>query len=177
MCKEEMLTHVAINTHNNPSKVLVLSTDLKSIKLELEKYKSFTSFEVTYVENNYDVEVQKLKDGSYDVIIADIKQLDKLLAYRLESLLTNKGVLVKTVDDILNLKNYENLKNYNILMPYRAENFSFLLASKYYHPTADVVLFRTDLLDNLDYYNTDIHSSSFILPNFIKSKLVGYVKN
>ncbi len=67
---------------------------------------------------------------------------------------------------------------FKIVMPYRFEmymypgcNWNFILGSKRYHPTADIILQRADLLDNLRYYNSDIHTASFVLPNYVKKEL------
>ena len=67
---------------------------------------------------------------------------------------------------------------FKIVMPYRFEmymypgcNWNFILGSKLYHPTADMILQRADLIDDLKYYNSDIHKASFILPNYVKKEL------
>ncbi len=67
---------------------------------------------------------------------------------------------------------------FKIVMPYRFEmysypgcNWNFVLGSKFYHPTADIVLQRADLLDGVRYYNSDIHKASFTLPNYVKQEL------
>ncbi len=67
---------------------------------------------------------------------------------------------------------------FKIVMPYRFEmymypgcNWNFILGSKLYHPTADIILQRADLLDGLRYYNSDLHKASFILPNYVKKEL------
>ncbi len=67
---------------------------------------------------------------------------------------------------------------FKIVMPYRFEmymypgcNWNFVLGSKLYHPTADMILQRADLMDGLRYYNADIHKASFVLPNYVKQEL------
>lgn len=52
-----------------------------------------------------------------------------------------------------------------------------ILASKEYHPTADVILQRSDLIDGLEYYNCDIHIATFVMPNYIRSTYKGIIKN
>jgi len=66
---------------------------------------------------------------------------------------------------------------FKVVMPYKAEDKTMILASKAYHPTADVILHRTDLIDGLSYYNCDIHVSSFAMPNYIRSAYRGIIKN
>ncbi|BCD59374.1 MULTISPECIES: polyamine aminopropyltransferase [unclassified Nitratiruptor] len=67
---------------------------------------------------------------------------------------------------------------FKIVMPYRFEmymypgcNWNFILGSKLYHPTADIILQRADLIEGLRYYNSDIHKASFVLPNYVKQEL------
>lgn len=67
---------------------------------------------------------------------------------------------------------------FKIVMPYRFEmymypgcNWNFILGSKLYHPTADMILQRADLIEGLRYYNADIHKASFVLPTYVKKEL------
>jgi spermidine synthase len=63
-------------------------------------------------------------------------------------------------------------------MPYNLGNCSTaLLASKEYHPTADIILQRADMLDSLDYYNCDVHVGSFAMGNYIRKEYLGIIKN
>jgi spermidine synthase len=63
-------------------------------------------------------------------------------------------------------------------MPYNLGNGSTaLLASKEYHPTADVILQRSDMIDGLSFYNCDIHVSAFAMPNYIRKEYLGIIKN
>jgi spermidine synthase len=40
-----------------------------------------------------------------------------------------------------------------------------------------MILHKSDLLEGLEYYNSDIHKASFILPNHLKNSLKGILKN
>jgi len=63
-------------------------------------------------------------------------------------------------------------------MPYNLGNgATALLASKAYHPTADLILHRADMLDNLSYYNCDIHPAAFAMGNYIRKEYLGSIKN
>ncbi len=79
------------------------------------------------------------------------------------------------------LKNMGKL--FNIVLPYRYEMylypgcvFTSAIASKKYHPTADIILQRADLLDDLKYYNSDVHKAAFALPNYIEKSLKEVLK-
>ena len=71
------------------------------------------------------------------------------------------------------------LGNYfKVIMPYRLANEeTLLLASKGNHPTADINLHRADMLDGLEYYNTDIHPAAFAMPNYIRKTYLGIIRN
>ena len=63
---------------------------------------------------------------------------------------------------------------FKILMPYAFHSLikaggmgNFLFVSKKFHPTADVILHRADLIDDLSYYNSDWHKASFCLPTAV----------
>ena len=73
---------------------------------------------------------------------------------------------------------------FKIVMPYSfdasengKEKATLMLASKFYHPTADFILHRTDLIDGLSYYNCDVHPSSFAQPNYLRTALKGVARN
>ena len=71
------------------------------------------------------------------------------------------------------------LGNYfKIIMPYNLGNCeTAVLASKEYHPTADINLHRADMLDGLEYYNCDVHPASFAMGNNIRKVYLGISKN
>ncbi len=63
-------------------------------------------------------------------------------------------------------------------MPYHLGECNYaVLASKYYHPTADINLQRADLTDGFEVYNSDLHVASFALPTYIKKRYLGIIKN
>ena len=71
------------------------------------------------------------------------------------------------------------LGNYfKVIMPYNIGNDSTaLLASKEYHPTADIILHRADMLDDNQFYNCDVHIASFAMGNYIRKEYLGIIKN
>ena len=52
-----------------------------------------------------------------------------------------------------------------------------LLASKEYHPTADIILQRADMLDGVEYYNSDVHPTAFAMGNNVRKAHKGIIKN
>ena len=170
----EMLTHIACSTHNNPQTLLILG-DSKDILKEIAKYR---------IEINTTTADILSSDTKYDVIISTNTQNDSVGIYKA---LNDDGIycaIDKTIYDINSTKKrYEKLgKLFSILMPYQANidngttNQYFILLSKKNHPVSDIVLDRSDFLEDLYYYNTEIHKSAFEFPTHIKKELLGYIK-
>ena len=71
-------------------------------------------------------------------------------------------------------------KYFKIVMPYallETTQKMALLASKEYHPTADINLQRADLTDGFGVYNSDLHVGVFAMPTYIKKRYLGIIKN
>jgi spermidine synthase len=67
---------------------------------------------------------------------------------------------------------------FKIIMPYHLEDGStLLLCSKEYHPTADIILQRSDLLEGQSYYNCDVHNAAFAMPQYIRKNYLGIIRN
>ena len=64
-------------------------------------------------------------------------------------------------------------KFFSIVMPFFAPIFShkaFIFASKRIHPLADFWLQKCDMIENLSYYNADIHEAAFALSTNLARK-------
>lgn len=69
---------------------------------------------------------------------------------------------------------------FSIVMPFFMPLFGdevFVFASKTTHPLADLWLQRADMLDDLSFYNADIHNAAFAMPTLLASTLQPWVKN
>lgn len=176
MISAEMLVHVPMCTHKDPKKILVLANN-KEIETQLQKYKNLTC---TFVFKDFLKEVESLKEASYDVVIVDIQEsINAIFIAQLSRILSKEGLFVcKNADKKPLMLACDNL--FRIVMPYRyttTKTFDeVVLASKHYHPTADIILQRSDLLENLQYYNTEVHLASFAMPNFERKDLSGIYK-
>ncbi len=172
----EMLIHVPLCTHREPKDILILSQNRKYIK-EFSRYS-----EIDFKFGDLD-DLLKSKDKSLDIIISDEKKLhDNTFFAQLNRVLKDDGLFViDGFDQSTNLdKHKELLKNagslFGIVMPYKYSDGHFILGSKKYHPTADIILQRADLIDDLYYYNSDIHKCAFIMPTYIDKELLGLAK-
>jgi len=155
---EEMLSFVPLCVHENVQECLILGNgelpkDAKNLAKNTEKEKSFTS-------------------KKFDVIISfsdkdELQELFRIL--KKDGILCKKlGIDAKT--QLLALGEY-----YRIVMPYH--NMEMVFASNKYHPTADLILDKSDFLEENEYYNSDIHMASFAVYEKAKKALRGVAKN
>ncbi|WP_024954546.1 hypothetical protein [Sulfurospirillum arcachonense] len=168
----EMLTHVALCTHRDPKDILVLGLH-EYIDSEIGRYDGL------HVELCDKVScIESVKDDSMDVIVVNSDRFnDASFAAQINRVLRKDGLFVIKTNE--NLKeNMEGLGSlFGIVMTYNYEGKRAILASKKYHPTADIVLQRADLIDDLSYYNVEMHMASFALATYMKKELLGIQKN
>ncbi|WP_281951799.1 polyamine aminopropyltransferase [Nitrosophilus kaiyonis] len=136
--------------------------------------------------------VRDAKDKSYDIVLVDSTDpegpakglFNKTFYAHVNRILKDDGLVVAQgeswwIDMPLHKEIMKVIGEFfKIVMPYRFEmymypgcNWNFIMGSKFYHPTADMILQRADLIDGLKYYNSDIHKASFVLPNYVKKEL------
>ena len=188
--KSEMLTHVPFNTHADPKRVLVINGG-KRIQRELEKYNTIT--EVIHIDTDIIEELKKLGAKKFDIAIVSTNDLTNSREFWIEltKLMDAKGVVSAQMSNIFTQKDAakEELKLagtiYPIVMPYRYDKAVdgdvitsdyLMLASRFYHPTADINLQRADLTDGYSYYNSDTAIASFTSPTLIYKEYLGIIK-
>jgi len=173
----EMMVHIPLCTHKEASNVLIIGTTNDDMKKEAAKHNKTsniefgdTSFLTSKNEKNIDV-----------IILTDVK-IDELLLANIEIILKADGLICfaskafsKDEEQLLNDLKLVGSK-YWIAMPFRFGHNTSILASKRYHPTADLNLQRADLLDDLDYYSAEIHNASFVFPAAEFKALTGIAK-
>ncbi|MDQ1299225.1 MAG: spermidine synthase [Campylobacterota bacterium] len=177
----EMMVHVSMCTHKLPTSVLLASDNRDLLMKELARYKE--SRVATVAGSDLLESFRNVEENSADVVMVDALTSDGAVIAHISRILKDDGLLVMkhpSLDDIVaNTPLMEALGNYfKIVMPYRLEDGStLLLSSKEYHPTADVILQRTDLLEGHQYYNCDIHPSAFAMPQYIRENYRGLARN
>lgn len=187
--KNEMITHIPLCTHANPKNILVIGSS-DGIKQELEKYRFLDKVET--IDSDITNNLVNMSDNSFDVVIVNDNEImaDKVFIGLINRVLDEKGVFVTVANNIYsNEDKFENeLKSlddtFKVVMPYRYEANNgdevtmnnIILASKAYHPTADINLQRADLTDGFKYYNSDIAVGCFMLPTTIRKRFLGLVK-
>ena len=186
-----MLTHIAINTHKEPKKILVINGG-KRVARELDKYKFIT--EIVHIDGiNVIEELQSLGAKKFDVAIVSKADFTNSRDFWIEltKLLDEKAVVTIEMSNIITKKDEakEELKLvgriYPIVMPYRYDKATdgeiitseyLMIASRFYHPTADINLQRADLTDGFKYYNSDIAIACFAVPTFIYKEYLEIIK-
>ena len=170
----EMVVHVGLCTHKLPENVLVVDSDKY-----VEEVKKHYESDVKSCETS---SLEKMDNNSFDVVLANISSNPVTFAH-INRVLKDDGLVViadVNVDDVETTKPMLEIlgKYFKIVMPYnKADGKMALICSKEYHPTADVILQRTDLLDGLNYYNCDVHVGSFAMGNYVRKEYLGIVKN
>ena len=174
----EMMVHVALCTNKNPQNVLIISADASGMVKEVEKHTDIACKVIAV-----DIDALRSEDeNSYDVVISELDS-DAVALAHINRVLQEDGLVVSThtpLDSIEENKQLiTNLGRYaKIVMPFHIGNGqTALLASKEYHPTADIILQRSDMLDNLDYYNCDVHPAAFAMGNNVRRDYLGIIKN
>jgi spermidine synthase len=175
----EMMVHIPLCTNKDPKEVLIISNESQKLNDEIDKHDSINS---TSKEASLD-SLRDAEDAKFDVVICELENADAAALAHLNRTLKNDGLAVLThpsLDDTeANKSMMQILGNYfKIIMPYNLGNGqTALLVSKEYHPTADLILQRSDMLDNINYYNCDIHIAAFAMPNYVRKEYLGIIKN
>lgn len=129
--------------------------------------------------------VRDAADKSYDIILIDAVDalgnavsFDKVFFAHAKRILTDKGILVCRAEDIdFKQEAYRNrletvAEFFRFTLPFTCNDLlaasgriSLIYASKLYHPTADLLLQKIDMLEGLRHYNADLHKGNFALGN------------
>ena len=173
----EMMVHVPVCSHKTPKNLLLISNNAEGIQKELERH---IGLDVTV--GGLDA-IANAEDSAYDIVLIDsTAEISRATYAHLDRIVKEDGLvscLNASLDQEDTTKEQLNAlgQYFKILMPYNAEDKTMILASKEYHPTADVILQRSDLIDGLSYYNCDVHAACFAMPNYIRSTYKGVIKN
>jgi spermidine synthase len=177
----EMMVHVPLCTVKKPENVLIVSDDAAALEAEVARHDAMNS--TTVSASNLMTSLRDQADASADVVLLDVLTDDAAAIAHVNRILNEDGLVVlkhPTLDNESDNKQLmQVLGNYfKIIMPYYIGNGeTLLLASKAYHPTADIILHRTDMLDGQQYYNCDIHPAAFATPNYIRKAYLGTIRN
>jgi spermidine synthase len=171
----EMMTHIPLCTHKEPKNILVVGSVDEEFKKEVSKHKVTVEYGDTSI-------ITSKNDKNIDVIILASGNLDELLLANIQKILNDDGILTFMSESFNQDENQLKADltlagtQFWIAMPFKFNHSTAILASKKYHPTADIVLQVSDLLDDVNYYSTEVHHASFVFPAYIHRKLTGIAK-
>ncbi|MDQ1264072.1 MAG: spermidine synthase [Campylobacterota bacterium] len=174
----EMMIHVPMCTSKEPQEILIISNKAELLQVEAAKYADVRSKVVQCSLN----EISSLNDASFDVVISEMPS-DAAFFSQINRILKKDAQFVTTHPSLDEVEENKKLmlslsKYFKIIMPYNiGDGRTALFCSKEYHPTADVNLQRADMLDALEYYNSDIHRAAFAMGNYIRKAYLGVIKN
>ena len=173
----EMMVHVSVCTSKAPENVLLLSANADGFVTEMKKHDGIAYEVITNVDG-----LRASDDNKYDVVISEMGSDAAVIAH-INRVLKEDGLVVMDIPSLdevdTNKQTMQILGKYaKIVMPFRVgEGKLALLASKEYHPTADIILHRADMLDDLNFYNCDVHRAAFPMGNYIRKEYLGIIKN
>lgn len=173
----EMMVHLPLCTHKEASNVLIVGTSNEDMKNQAAKHNKTSN-----VEFGDSSLITSKNDKNIDVIILTDVKIDELLLANIERILKDDGLIAFASEAFS--KDKEQLfadltlvgTKFWIAMPFKFGHNTSILASKKYHPTADLNLQRADLLDGLNYYSAEIHNASFVFPAAEHKALTGIAK-
>lgn len=172
----EMMVHVPLCTHKEASKVLIIGSASEDLKAQALKHPysniEFGDSSLLTSKNEKDIDV---------IILTDVN-LDELLLANIERIISDDGLISFSTKAFSRDEN--QLKRdlllvgtkFWIAMPYKFGHSTSILASKKYHPTADLILQRSDFINDLNYYSSEIHNASFVFPASEHKALTGIAK-
>ena len=173
----EMMVHLPLCTHKEASNVLIVGTVNESLKNQAAKHYKTSNVEFGDVSI-----ITSKNEKNIDVIILTDVKIDQLLLANIEIILKEDGLIAfaskafsKNEEQLFNDLNLVGSKFW-IAMPFKFGHNTSIIASKRYHPTADINLQRADLLDGLNYYSAEIHNASFVFPAAEHRALTGIAK-
>lgn len=177
----EMMIHVPLCTVKVPKNVLIVSDNAAALEAEVARHTKIAS--TTVAATDVTAALRDVADASVEVVVLDALTDDAAALAHVNRILNEEGLVVMQhadlEDEAANKQLMQILGNYfKIIMPfYVGGNKTALLASKSYHPTADIILHRTDMLDGQKYYNCDVHPASFAMGNDVRKAYLGTIRN
>ena len=176
----ELMVHVPVCTHKEPKNVLIISDEASAMMDEIAKY---NTIDAKAIGTDVDA-LREIGEKSFDVVISEAA-IDPVSTAHINRVLKEDGLAAFAPFDLENsdastTKFKELGKYFKIAMPYSLLATTVntaVLASKEYHPTADINLQRADLTDGFTVYNSDLHVGIFAMPTYIKKAYLGIIKN
>ena len=171
MIYNEMLVQVPMCSHDKVELEVCVIDGNDDIKKELSYHKA----NIVEIENESGLAES---ENEFDVIIST-KYVSSVY---LNKALKEKGVAVQPANSLTDTELFEKVgKLMYINQPYwffdeDEKIHTILFSSKKYHGQADIVRNKSDFIEHCDYYNTDIHISSFNYPTKVFKTILSSIK-
>ncbi|MEA3384326.1 MAG: spermidine synthase [Campylobacterota bacterium] len=170
---DEMMVHVPFCSHKDIKKVLVVGDVSEEFKSELNKHecKDITFSDGLNIEGQFDIILYN-KDTPDELEMAAVQ---RCLEQKKGIFCTKASFIYKDLE--VSKKELELIgKNFWISMPFSFGHNTLIFASKKYHPQAEIVLQVSDLLEDCNYYNTELQNAAFVHPTYITKGITGIAK-
>lgn len=174
----EMMVHVPLCTSKDPQNVLIISNNKSGLEDEMKKHDAIAFRSIACGLEA----IRDESDTTYDVVICEDAQDAAVMAH-ISRVLKEDGLASishPSLDKTQENKSMMQIlgKYFKVIMPYNlGDGSTALLVSKEYHPTADINLHRTDMLDGTEFYNCDVHPAAFAMGNYVRKEYLGIIKN
>ncbi|MEA3552972.1 MAG: spermidine synthase [Campylobacterota bacterium] len=170
---DEMMVHVPLCSHKDINKILVVGEVSSDFKAELDKHecKDVTYSDALNVEGQFDIILYN-NDVPSDLEMAAV---ERCLEPKKGIFVTKASFIHKDIE--VSKQELTTIgKNFWICMPYSFGHNTLIFASKKYHPQAEIVLQVSDLLEDCNYYNTELQNGCFVHPAYITKAITGIAK-
>ena len=170
---DEMMVHVAMCSHKNINKILVVGEVSEDFKGELAKHecKDVTFSDSLNVEGTFDIILYN--NGTPDEL--ELANIERIIEPEKGIFCCNSTFIYKDLE-VAKKELVAIANNFWIAMPYSFGHNTIIFASKKYHPQAEIVLQVSDLLEGCNYYNTELQNAAFIHPQYITKAITGIAK-
>ena len=170
---DEMMVHVPLCSHKDINKILVVGDVSSDFKAELDKHecKDITFSDALNIEGQFDIILYNNDTPSE----LDMASVERCLEPKKGIFVTKASFIYKDIE--VSKKELEIIgKNFWISMPFTFGHNTLIFSSKKYHPQAEIVLQVSDLLEDCNYYNTELQNSVFVHPTYISKAITGIAK-
>ena len=170
---DEMMVHVPLCSHKDINKILVVGDVSSDFKTELDKHecKNITYSNELNQDDKFDIILYN-KDVPSDL---DMAAVERCIEPKKGIFVTKASFIYKDIE--VSKQELSTIgKNFWICMPYTFSHNTLIFASKKYHPQAEIVLQVSDLLEDCNYYNTELQNASFVHPTYITKAITGIAK-
>ncbi len=203
--ESEMLAYIPYCVATNPKRVLICGTLNAAIASRFAQHDMSVDMVVGDKEALYTLsgfipkfkEIQEnaniafyerfmdIKQVGYDIIIhassPKLHEFEALKKMANEKFICVFGLANCYLEPSLALDTLAFGMNFgHVMMPFMLPTLTpsfYAFLSNYAHPLADLQLQKSDMLDNLQCYNANLHTSVFRLPTFLQHIIAPYAKN